>query len=191
MPQNKTISIIEESADVIHSFWIPAMGGKRDVIPGQVNEITFTATDTGDFPGQCVEFCGTSHANMRLRAFSQTPEDFDKWVKEQQAPPATPKEGTPAAAGAQVFADAPCAICHTVKGLSGFSKEYAGTYKGPDLTHFGSRTTLAGSILTNDPHNVAMWIQDPDRVKPGAMMPTLGVKGKDLNDLVAYLESLK
>ncbi len=192
-PTGRIIQFSLRSADVIHSFWIPAMGGKRDVIPGQINEITFTARETGDFPGQCVEFCGTSHANMRLRAFSQSPEDFAKWVKEQQAPPATPKEGTQAAAGAQIFANAPCAICHTVKGLSGFSKEYAGTYKGPDLTHFGSRTTLAGSIIANDPQNVAMWVQNPDKVKPGAMMPTLGLKlkDKDLNDLVAYLESLK
>jgi cytochrome c oxidase subunit 2 len=190
-PVGREIHFSLRSADVIHSFWIPAMGGKRDVIPGQINEITFTASKTGDFYGQCVEFCGDSHANMRLRAFVDTKEGFDKWVKEQQAPPVTPPEGSPAAAGAQIFADAPCAICHTVRGLSGFSKQYAGTYKGPDLTHFGSRTTLAGSILKNNPQNVAMWVQNPDKVKPGAMMPTLGLKGKDLNDLVAYLESLK
>lgn len=190
-PIGREIHFSLRSADVIHSFWIPAMGGKRDVIPGQVNEITFTASQTGEFYGQCVEFCGTSHANMRLRAFAETKEGFQAWVKHQQSPPATAPEGSPAAAGAQIFADAPCAICHTVRGLSGFSKQYSWTYKGPDLTHFGSRSTLAGSILNNDPHDVAMWVSDPDKVKPGAMMPTLGIRGKDLNDLVAYLESLK
>jgi cytochrome c oxidase subunit II len=179
-----------ESADIIHSFWVPTLGGKRDVVPGQINSITYTPDQLGMFYGQCVEFCGDSHANMRLRAFVQTKDDFDKWVKQQQSPPATPTGGS-AAAGAQIFANAPCAICHTVRGLSGFSGQYTGDFKGPDLTHFGSRSTIAGSILENTPENLAKWIQDPDKVKPGANMPTLGLKGKDLNDLVAYLESLK
>lgn len=178
------------SGDVIHSFWIPAMGGKRDVVPGQVNEITMVPHETGEFYGQCVEFCGDSHANMRLRAFVDTKQGFAKWVKQQQAPPVSPSAGA-AAAGAQIFANAPCAICHTVRGISGFSKQYTGGFKGPDLTHFGSRTTLAGGILTNTPQHLAMWIRNPDQVKPGATMPTLGIQGKDLNDLVAYLESLK
>jgi cytochrome c oxidase subunit 2 len=179
-----------QSADIIHSFWIPALGGKRDVVPGQINSITYTPDHLGEFYGQCVEFCGDSHANMRLRGFVQNKDDFDQWVKHQQAGPVTPTGGS-TAAGAQIFANAPCAICHTVKGLSGFSKQYTGDFKGPDLTHFGSRSTLAGSILDNTPENLARWIQDPDKVKPGANMPTLGLKGKDLNDLVAYLESLK
>lgn len=189
-PTGRVIHFELVSADIIHSFWIPAMGGKRDVVPGQVNSITLTASQTGEFYGQCVEFCGTSHANMRFRAFVSTKESFDRWVKQQQSPPVTPTGGS-AVAGAQIFANAPCAICHTVKGLSGFSAQYKGDFKGPDLTHFGSRTTLAGSILDNTPENLAKWIQDPDKVKPGANMPTLGVEGKDLNDLVAYLESLK
>jgi cytochrome c oxidase subunit 2 len=179
-----------QSADIIHSFWVPTLGGKRDVVPGQINSITYTPDQIGEFYGQCVEFCGDSHANMRLRAVVQTKADFDKWIKQQQSPPVTPTEGS-AAAGAQIFANAPCAICHTVNGVSGFSKQYTGTFKGPNLTHFGSRSTLAGSILDNTPENLAKWIQDPDKIKPGANMPTLGLQGKDLNDLVAYLESLK
>jgi len=179
-----------QSADIIHSFWVPTLGGKRDLVPGQVNSITYTPDQIGMFYGQCVEFCGDSHANMRLRAFVQTKDDFDQWVKQQQSPPATPSGGS-APAGAMIFANAPCAICHRVKGLSGFSPEYKGTFKGPDLTHFGSRVTIAGSILENTPENLAKWIQDPDGVKPGAYMPKLGVHGKDLDDLVAYLESLK
>ncbi len=189
-PVGREIHFELRSADIIHSFWIPAMGGKRDVIPGQVNELTFTPHETGEFYGQCVEFCGTSHANMRFRAFVDTKDGFDRWVKQQQSPPVMPTSG-PAAAGAPIFANAPCAICHTVKGISGFSKQYSGKFTGPDLTHFGSRSTLAGGILSNTPRNLAMFIQDPDKVKPGARMPTLGLQGKDLNDLVAYLESLK
>ena len=191
-PTGREVHFELRSADVIHSFWIPAMGGKRDVIPGQVNQLTFTASQTGEFDGQCVEFCGVGHANMRFRAFSQTKAAFAKWVKDQKAPPATPAPGSAAAAGAKVFDDAPCAICHTIKGHSGFSNKYGpDMYRGPDLTHFGSRTTIAGSIIENTPQNVAMWIRDPDAVKPGAKMPTLGIKGKDLKNLVAYLESLK
>ncbi|HLK86648.1 MAG TPA: cytochrome c oxidase subunit II [Candidatus Binataceae bacterium] len=179
-----------QSADIIHSFWIPALGGKRDVVPGQINSITYTPDQLGEFYGQCVEFCGDSHANMRLRGFVQSKDDFDAWVKHQQAAPVTPESGA-AARGAKIFADAPCAICHTVKGISGLSPQYTGNFKGPDLTHFGSRTTLAGSILDNTPENLAKWIQNPDAIKPGANMPTLGLQGQDLNDLVAYLESLK
>lgn len=191
-PVGREVHFELRSADVIHSFWIPAMGGKRDVIPGQVNQLTYIPSETGEFDGQCVEFCGTSHANMRFRAFVQSKAAFAKWVKDQQAPAATPPENSAAAAGAKVFDNAPCAICHTIKGHSGFSNKYpVDTYRGPDLTHFGSRTTLAGSILKNTPQDVAMWIRNPDAVKPGAKMPTLGIKGKDLKDLTAYLESLK
>jgi len=179
-----------QSADIIHSFWIPRLGGKRDVVPGQINSITYTPDEIGEFFGQCVEFCGDSHANMRLRGFVQSKADFEKWVKHQQSGPVTATTGA-AADGAKIFANAPCAICHTVRGLSGFSPQYSGGFKGPDLTHFGSRTTLAGSILENTPENLARWIQNPDKVKPGAQMPALGVQSKDLNDLVAYLESLK
>jgi cytochrome c oxidase subunit 2 len=127
---------------------------------------------------------------MRFRVFVDTPADFDKWVAHQNEAPVKPTEG-PAAAGAKIWADAPCAICHTIKGVSGFSKEYTYGFRGPDLTHFGSRGTLAGSILENTPKNVALWIRDPDSIKPGANMPTLGVDDQKLSDLVAYLESLK
>jgi cytochrome c oxidase subunit 2 len=191
LPVGRVVHFSMQSADIIHSFWIPGLGGKRDVVPGQINSITLTPNQTGEFYGQCVEFCGTSHANMRIRSFVETKDGFDQWVKQQQAPPVTPAEGGSAAAGAKIFANAPCAICHTVRGISGFSNQYSGNFKAPDLTHFGSRTTLAGSILDNTQQNLATWIQNPQKVKPGVNMPTLGLQGKDLNDLVAYLESLK
>lgn len=180
------------SKDVIHSFFMPAIGGKRDVIPGQENQITLVANpdSVGEYYGQCTEFCGDSHANMRFRLFVDKPEDFEAWVKHQLEPPVKTDSGL-AGAGAKIFADAPCAICHTIKGVSGFSKDYTYGFRGPDLTHFGSRGTLAGAILENTPANVAAWIRHPDKIKPGANMPTLGLSGEELNDLVAYLESLK
>ncbi|HKV53909.1 MAG TPA: cytochrome c oxidase subunit II [Candidatus Binataceae bacterium] len=190
IPTGKTIHFELFSKDVIHSFFMPQVGGKRDVVPGQENQITLIANVPGYYYGQCTEFCGDSHANMRFRVVVDTPAKFDEWVKQQLAPPNKPTEGA-AAAGAKIFANAPCAICHTIRGVSGFSKQYTYGFRGPDLTHFGSRTTLAGSILDNTPHNVALWIRNPDAVKPGANMPTLGLSGHDLNDLVAYLESLK
>jgi cytochrome c oxidase subunit 2 len=190
IPAGRQIHFELLSEDVIHSFFMPALGGKRDVVPGQDNQLTLMATVPGYYYGQCAEFCGASHANMRFRIIVDTPSDFEAWVAHQNSPPVKPMEGN-AAAGAKIFADAPCAICHTIKGVSGFSKQYTYGFRGPDLTHFGSRTTLAGSILDNTPENVALWIRNPDALKPGANMPDLGMQGKDLNDLVAYLESLK
>ena len=180
-----------ESADIIHSFWVPTLGGKRDVVPGQINSITYTPDQLGMFYGQCVEFCGDSHANMRLRAFVQTKDDFDKWVKQQQSPPVTPAGGIGRGWRADFRQRALRDMSYGQGSLGLFARNIPATFKGPDLTHFGSRSTLAGSILENTPENLAKWIQDPDKVKPGANMPTLGLQGKDLNDLVAYLESLK
>ncbi len=190
IPANQAIHFSMVSDDVIHSFFMPAIGGKRDVVPGQVNQITLTAETPGEYYGQCTEYCGTSHANMRFRVFVDTPEAFKAWTARQLEGPVRP-EGGAAAAGAKIWANAPCAICHTIKGVSGFSRQYTFGFRGPDLTHFGSRTTIAGSILDNTPANVAMWIRNPDEVKPGAHMPTLGLQGPQLTDLVAYLESLK
>jgi cytochrome c oxidase subunit 2 len=190
IPEGQVIHFSMVSDDVIHSFFMPAIGGKRDVVPGQVNQITLTADKPGEYYGQCTEYCGTSHANMRFRLFVDTPEQFKQWTAHQLEGPVKPAGGA-AAAGAKEWANAPCAICHTIKGVSGFSKQYAFGFRGPDLTHFGSRTTFAGSIMDNTPANVAMWIENPDAVKPGAHMPTLGVRGQQLTDLVAYLESLK
>jgi cytochrome c oxidase subunit II len=190
VPTGRKVHLELVSADIIHSFWVPAVAAKRDVVPGQENQITFTADKPGEYYGQCAEFCGLSHANMRIRMFVQTPEDFDKWAAHEAAAPDQPASAE-AKAGEKVFKDAPCAICHEIKGISGFSKEYAGKFRGPDLTHFGSRTTLAAGLMPNTPQDLAKWIEDPRAIKPGVNMPTLGVRGKDLDDLVAYLESLK
>jgi cytochrome c oxidase subunit 2 len=190
IPTGQTIRFGLFSDDVIHSFFMPQVGGKRDVVPGQENQITLIANVPGEYYGQCTEFCGDSHANMRFRVFVESPADFQQWAKHQLGPPAKPTSG-PAAAGAKIFADAPCAICHTVRGVSGFSKEYTYGFRGPDLTHFGSRSTMGAAIMDNTPQNVAIWIRNPAEVKPGVYMPTLGISGGEINELAAYLESLK
>jgi cytochrome c oxidase subunit II len=186
IPIGRPIRLNLQSADVIHSFWVPQLGGKRDVVPGQINELTFEARVPGMYLGQCAEFCGLSHANMRFRVFVDTPARFAAWEKVQRQAPIAPVElaDPAAAAGAKVFADSPCTTCHTIEGVSK-------GYVGPNLTHFASRTTLGAGIMPNTPANVAKWITNPDHLKPGAKMPRLGLSGEDLNDLVAYLESLK
>ncbi|HUO06177.1 MAG TPA: cytochrome c oxidase subunit II [Candidatus Binataceae bacterium] len=185
IPLGRPIRLHLESADIIHSFWVPELGGKRDVVPGQINELTFVATVPGMYPGQCAEFCGLSHANMRMRVFVDSPDDFAKWNNAQIAAPAAPAANDQLAAyGAKIFVDSPCTACHTIDGVSK-------GYIGPNLTHFGSRTTLAAGLLQNNPMNVAHWISDPEEIKPGANMPALLLPGHKLDALTAYLESLK
>ena len=186
IPTGRAIYLDLMSSDVIHSFWVPQLGGKRDVVPGQINELTFVAQIPGVYPGQCAEFCGDSHANMRFRAIVESPEQFAQWTAQQQAAPLPADRITDASAanGAKVFANSPCGTCHRIEGVTK-------GYIGPDLTHFAGRTTMAGGIMPNTPENVAQWITDPQTLKPGALMPPLGLRGQQLNDLVAYLESLK
>lgn len=184
IPEHRPIWLSLRTVDVIHSFWVPALGGKRDVIPGQVNHLWFIANTPGDYYGQCAEFCGVGHANMRFRVFVDTPKQFKAWEKDQEAPPVTPKAGTAAARGEKIFADSPCTACHTIAGVSK-------GYIGPNLSHVGSRATLASGIMRNTPANLKRWIEDPGKMKPGVKMPDLGLRGPEVNDLVAYLESLK
>jgi cytochrome c oxidase subunit 2 len=186
IPAGVPIRLTLQSADVIHSFWVPQLGGKRDVVPGQLNELTFEASVPGMYPGQCAEFCGESHANMRFRVFVDTPQQFAEWEKAESALPIAAASITDpaAAAGAQIFSNSPCTTCHRIDGVSkGFI--------APDLSHFGSRTTMAGAIEANTSANLVQWLSNPGHVKPGAQMPPFGLSGTQLDDLVAYLESLK
>jgi cytochrome c oxidase subunit 2 len=186
IPTGRPIRLHLLSDDVIHSFWVPQLGGKRDVVPGQMNELTLEAFVPGTYLGQCAEFCGLSHANMRFRVMVETPDQFASWEKSELSAQAVANQNaSPAAtAGAKIFANSPCTTCHRIDGVSK-------GYIGPDLSHFGTRTTLAGGILSNTPANVAKWVTDPEAIKPGTQMPRLGLAGEQLNDLVAYLESLK
>lgn len=182
IPVGRPVALQLEGPDVIHSFWIPRLGGKRDVVPGRVNRITFTADTPGEFWGQCAEFCGTSHANMRMRVIAVEREAFDRWVAAQRAPAAEPSGD--AADGKTIFARSACVGCHTIRGIS------TGVL-GPDLTHFGSRTTMAAAILPNTVDNVAAWIFDPPRIKPGSKMPPVGLTPEQARSVAAYLLTLK
>jgi cytochrome c oxidase subunit 2 len=184
LPVGQTVNLVLQSDDVIHSFWVPALGGKRDAFPGHTNFIWLKPDTVGEYPGQCFQLCGYSHGNMRERAIVQSPSDFQAWLTSQQAPAVTPADPT-AAEGGQLFQTRGCTACHTINGTPA-----AGTV-GPNLTHLASRGVFAGAILENTPENLRMWLKDPPAVKPGSVMPNLGLNDHELDVLVAYLQSLK
>ena len=187
VPVGRTVEVDLESADVVHSFWFPAVAGKRDVVPGRTNHIWFTADSLGEYPGQCAEFCGMSHANMRMRLFVDKPDAFEAWAAGQKQPPVEPDSTSLAGQGKRIFGESACVGCHTIEGVS------AGII-GPNLTHIGSRTTLAGGLFPNTPDEMAKWIADAPGRKPGAIMfplAQLGITAEQIPALVAYLQSLK
>jgi cytochrome c oxidase subunit 2 len=183
IPVGQTVAFNLHGPDVIHSFWVPQLGGKRDVVPGRVNRITLTPEVPGEWIGQCAEYCGTSHANMRFRVVVHPKGEWEKWVAAQQAPPVDPKEEL-AQQGKELFSQSACMGCHTVSGLS------AGIL-GPNLTHFGSRKTFGGASMMNTPENLVKWIENPAHMKPGVLMPNLGMRDDQSKALAAYLLSLK
>jgi cytochrome c oxidase subunit II len=184
MPVDRTINFQLNSDDVIHSFWFPALGGKRDAFPQHTNYIWLTPDTVGEYPGQCYQLCGYSHGNMRMKAFVQTQADFDAWVAAQQQPAATPPPGSDAEKGMQLFATSACVGCHTINGTPFQGKT------GPNLTHLASRTTIAGSVLPNTTEGLHAWLQDPPAVKPGSIMPNLNLNDEQIRLLTAYLQSL-
>ena len=184
VPLGRTVDLEMTSADVIHSFWAPRLFGKRDVIPGHTNHIVFAADSIGEYMGQCVEFCGASHANMRLRVLVDSDTAFAAWTAAQAATPRAPAKNSVEQRGQDAFRRYGCIGCHTVTGVS------TGVI-GPNLTHVGSRTTIAGGMLPSAADMLGKWIENPQGVKPGALMPRMGVKADDMTALVAYLQSLK
>ncbi len=184
LPVQAPIQLEMTSADVIHSFWVPRLGGKRDLIQGRINRIAWRADSTGEYWGQCAEFCGASHANMRLRVVVQSDSVFQRWVDQQRAAPATPAKGSPAEAGQQVYRRSPCIACHTIAGLSQGKV-------GPDLSHLGSRATIAGALFPNTTEMLRRWIMNAPALKPGALMTPQSLSPQDLDALIAYLQSLK
>jgi cytochrome c oxidase subunit II len=177
------VALLLDGPDVIHSFWVPQLGGKRDVVPGRLNRLTFTADTPGEYRGQCAEFCGVSHANMGMRVIVDTPVTFARWVAAQKAEPPEPPAG-PAADGKAIFAQSACVGCHTIRGVSSGAL-------GPDLTTFGSRHTLAAGILPNTIENVAAWLKNPPALKPDAKMPALGLTDEQARAVATYLIGLK
>jgi len=182
LPAGRPAALRLEGPDVIHSFWVPQLGGKRDVVPGRSNQLTFTPQVPGEYWGQCAEFCGVSHANMRMRVIVDAPDAFERWAAAQRVTPA-PRTGL-AAQGKAIFASGACVACHTIRGVS------AGVL-GPDLTTFGSRRTLAAGMFPNTPERVAEWVKNPGGLKPGVKMPALGLTDDQARAVAAYLASLK
>jgi cytochrome c oxidase subunit 2 len=174
------------SADVDHSYWVPRLAGKMDLIPNRVNTMWIDPQAAGLYLGQCAQYCGTQHAKMLLRVYADTPADFAAWVKQQQTPSAASATLTPEQlAGKSVFEHNACMNCHTIAGTG------AKGLFGPDLTHMGSRETLGSGAFTNTRENLKQWIDDPDSLKPGALMPPMHLNAKDLDAVTTYLTTLK
>jgi len=171
-----------QSTDVIHSFWIPQLAGKTDVIPGKINRTWVEPRTPGTYVGQCAEFCGVQHAWMLLRVTVHPRDEFDRWVAAQRAVAAEAPEGR---AGRDVFTSVACISCHTVKGTP------ANGVFGPDLTHLMSRATIGAGVAPNTPETLRAWVKDPAVLKPGARMPAMNLSRDQLDQLVAYLMTLR
>jgi cytochrome c oxidase subunit 2 len=170
------------SADTDHSFWVPRLAGKTDLIPNLVNTMWIDPHEAGLYLGQCAQYCGTQHAKMLLRVYVQRREEFDRWVQSQQQPAHV---SDAVAEGRQVFEKTACINCHTVAGT------IANGRFGPDLTHLMSRDTIAAGAAPNTPENLRLWVKNPSAIKPGSLMPAMGLNDRDLNTLTAYLQTLR
>lgn len=184
IPAGQPVRLELASVDVIHSFWVPRLNGKRDLIPGVENVLWIQADEPGIFRGQCAEYCGTQHANMAFHVIALPPDKFDAWLDARARPRSEP-ESAEERRGFKVFMSAGCAECHTVRGTP------AKGNVGPDLSHLGSRRTIGAALLPNTRGNLAGWIANPQAVKPGIKMPRSYLAADDLLALVAYLEGLK
>jgi len=170
------------SADTDHSFWVPRLAGKTDLIPNRVNKMWIDPHEVGVYVGQCAQYCGMQHAKMLLRVYVDSNEQFEHWVQEEKMPA---QSGDAAHEGRRIFETTACINCHTVSGT------VADGRFGPDLTHLMSRDTIASGAAPNTPENLKTWIQDPDSIKPGSLMPAMKLNDHDLDALTAYLETLR
>jgi cytochrome c oxidase subunit 2 len=184
IPVGRPVVLTLSSTDVIHSFWAPNLGGKRDLLPGYITTTWFQADRAGAYRAQCAEFCGHQHAHMALLVVAEPAERFQAWLAAQRRPAAPPTDSL-RARGARVFLGAQCVMCHQISGTP------AGGQTAPDLTHFGSRRTIAAGTLPNTRGNLAGWIVDPQGIKPGALMPQNPLAPDELQALIAYLEGLE
>jgi cytochrome c oxidase subunit 2 len=186
LPVGEAVSLTLQSQDVIHSFWLPNIDRKRDIIPGHEQSISLVAKETGTWHGRCAEFCGYQHAHMELLAVVESRQTFDQW-RAGQAHAALPPSSPLSERGAAVFSEGLCGTCHVVRGspAAGFSST------APDLTHLASRQMLAAGTLPNNPGALAAWITDPQRFKPGVKMAVNRLSEKDREALVSYLGSLE
>lgn len=173
------------SADTDHSFWVPRLAGKTDLIPNHPNSMWIDPHEPGLFLGQCAQYCGTQHAKMLLRVYVQTREDFDRWVHEQQQLPHGGTAGAASSAGQRIFESTACVNCHTVSGTPAKGRF------GPDLTHLMSRETIASGATPNTHEKLRLWIKSPDAIKPGSKMPAMGLSDQELDAVTAYMEDLR
>lgn len=170
------------SADTDHSFWVPRLAGKTDLIPNHPNSMWMDPHETGLYLGQCAQYCGTQHAKMLLRVYVQTRDEFDRWIQEQSRPAHV---SDTVSEGQKIFEQTACINCHAVGGTA------ANGRFGPDLTHLMSRDTIASGAAPNTPVNLRRWIQDPSLIKPGSKMPAMGLTDPELNAVTSYLETLR
>jgi cytochrome c oxidase subunit 2 len=184
VPVGKTVKLELRSNDVIHSFWVPNMHGKKDLVPGIPTTTWFVANRAGEFRGQCAEYCGDQHAHMRLVFVAENEPDFSNWLSAQKKSAPEPTTDSQRR-GREVFLSSQCMMCHAIQGTN------ARAALGPDLTHIGSRKLLAAGEIPNTPGNLARWIDNPQNIKPGVRMPANKFAAEDLAALVDYLESLK
>ena len=182
LPVGEPVRVRLHSADVIHSFWLPQIAGKMDVIPGQVNETWLEARKAGDSRGTCGEYCGLQHAVMAIDVHAESPEAFKQWADARRAA-ARPPTTAAASAGRVVFARS-CGVCHSVVGSDALGRI------GPDLTHIASRPTIGAGMLTNTSSHLAQWIRNAPGVKEGVRMPAMSLSDAELRDVIAYLETL-
>lgn len=184
LPTGKKLLLQLDAADVIHDWWVPALGGKMDMIPGRSNFLWVTITKQGIYDGSCSEFCGKQHAWMRIKVFAQSPEDYGKWIQTHSLNSVIPAD-TLSKAGEALFMKASCSSCHRIRGTN------ANGLQGPDLTHFASRSTMLAGMMDNNPENITKWLNDPQKVKPGAHMPRFIFSKDSIRVLTAYLSQLK
>jgi cytochrome c oxidase subunit 2 len=176
IPAGQPVELVLSSADVIHSFWVPALAGKMDVVPGRENRLRVRAERAGEFRGQCAEYCGGPHGLMAFFVVAMDPSEFEAWMRQQTGP---------AGSASPLFVSY-CAACHTVRGTA------ANGTRGPDLTHIASRRTIAAGLLPRNEGTLAAWIASSQHLKPGNLMPSFGMlAGEELRSLAAYLESLR
>ncbi len=186
IPVGRPVYFGLSSADVIHSFWVPSLGGKMDMVPGRVQHLQLQADRAGTWRGQCAEYCGEQHARMALQVVAEEPAAFDAWLA-AQAKPAAAAEAPELQRGRQAFLDNRCNACHAVRGVSEESR------LGPDLTHVGSRLQLGAGTVANDPEQLAAWVAHTQQIKPGARMPSSSqrIDEASLQDIAAWLTALK
>jgi cytochrome c oxidase subunit II len=184
IPVGRNVRLKLEGLDVIHSFWVPSLAGKQDLLPGRANELALRAERPGIYRGQCAEFCGMQHAHMAFLVIAETPDDFAKWMSAQRQPAVQPSEEE-VAAGQQTFLGKPCAACHTIRGTAA-----SGT-TGPDLTHVGGRKYIAAGLFETTRGSLAAWIADPQTIKPGNNMPMVPLTPEELRAVSGYMASLK